>query len=332
MQHIQHVPTYCSLGALALLTLVPVELTAPLDEVELVFEPGTATIGHRIEVSREQSGGDLQVKMGGSPVPAQFLPQLEYDTKWTQAITIEDAHGDALTRTITDAEQHFAMDMSFGDAGMEPTSVDSTATTPLDGVPFVFTEDDDGETKVAWKDDDDAPDDDLLDGLERRVDLAAVLPEDAVEVGATWSASAKALGSILRPSGDLGWEWNSDFVSEGEETTYDGDLELTLAEIITKDGKKLARIELSGDLTITEVRATDLEQVPVADGTATETTETKFTLSGEIHWNLEAHHLHALDIEGEGEGTMNTIKDEGQEGQDYESTTSHTESLHMKVE
>ena len=154
-------------------------------------------------------------------------------------------------------------------------------------------------------------------------------------MNATWEADASALAALLDFSQSIPCTWSGEGAENAPapaDNTFTGTLELRVIDLRTEDEVVLCTIALSGEITELGTRATDLEQVPVADGTATETTTTTFTVEGELVWNVTAAHLASFELKGEGEGEQATVKDPGQPGPDYSSTTQHKAKLeiHMK--
>lgn len=316
----------------ALLPAIVPALSVPAvpEAVHLVADPAAGTYERTFTASRAFDGGDMSVVMNGQEVPKMFLPKLEYQSEVTLSLTLEDTQGEEHTRTFTEGAMGFSMDMTFGEeSGMPPIDVETSASCELEGHAVRF-EEEDGELLARWVEDEDTPDDALLEGLAADLHCANLLPEKPVEPGVKWSADAAALRPLLRPSGDLTWRWD-DGTSDPDTAAYSGDLTLRLVEVVKEEGQRLARITIEGDLVETTVRATDLAEVPVADGDATETTKTEYAVDGELLWDLERNALHSIELTGEGDGTQATVKDPGQEGGDYASTLRHTAKLEVSV-
>ena len=91
-----------------------------------------------------------------------------------------------------------------------------------------------------------------------------------------------------------------------------------LASIDAEEGT--ARVEFEGTLTSLREAATDLAEVPVADGTATERTTTTYELDGTLVWNTAAGHLSRLELEAMLDVAIEIEKDPGQPGVEYAST------------
>lgn len=315
--------------------ILPVLAAPDADAIRLVAAPEAGSYTRTYTTSRTLEGGDLSVIMNGGEVPKMFLPELEYTSVQTQSVTLEDVHGASHERAISEAAMGFEMQMTFGEkGGMEPVQIESSASSALEGSRVRFVTED-GETEARWAEDGENPDDKLLEALHADVDGAGLLPEEPVKEGAEWSAEGSALCALLYPSGELGWSWNGgeeDDIPGQDGSSHGGELELRFVELIEEDGRSLARIEIEGNLVETTTRATDLAEVPVTDGTATETTTTDYAIEGELLWDVERHALHSLELTGEGEGTQETVKDAGQEGGDYASTLKHTAKLVLRVE
>ena len=315
------------------------------DPVTLEFTPEAGTrIDRSFTVESSVVSGDLTVVMGGQEVPKMYLPDITLEIETALSVKIVDRfiepagdlQGHPRVREITDAGQtvHVAMDAG-GYQGMEDTESTMDASSPLEGSAFRIGVGADGEVVAAWDRADDDHDDGLLDGLRPGLDLAGLLPSDPVKVGATWDAKAAVLAEILRPSGDLAWEWSGDDTGGlpvDPAFEYSGELELRLAEIVGGDAGDLARIVFAGALTEVETSASDLEHVPVADGTATDVRTTRHDVEGELLWNVGLGVLHSVEFTLKGEGDQVTTRDEDQPGATYESTMVHTSEIAVRVE
>ncbi|MEM9382260.1 MAG: hypothetical protein AAGB93_20055 [Planctomycetota bacterium] len=316
--------------------------SGPSDLVSLISAPREGLRLER-EITRTQSmvSSDLSVVMGGQEVPQGFLPDLTIEVEVKSSVAVRDAFvepgdpfaGLARERTITDAGQSmvFAMD-SGGYQGMEDAEWRMEGTTPLEGTPFLLGADADGAPLARWVEPESSPTDDLLEGLVPDLDLAELLPDGPIEIGARWTADAAPLGMLFQPGGDLGWDWAEGEQYLPEDPSYDnsGELELRLAETVSADGVELARIEVTGTFVSVETSATTLDEVPVADGTATDVRTTKYGVEGELLWNLALGVPHSLEIDAEGEGDQVTTRDPDQPGQDYESTMIHESSFELR--
>ena len=326
-----------SIGAAALLGLAaqPVD-----DSVKLHFSPAAGSaVEHEITIHTEFHGGDLAVKMGGSDVPANFLPKLEFSLDSKTSATVSDEYltaeegidGPWRKRTITDPSEAFTMEMS-----MDSESFDFGAegTSELSGEPFFIGRDEDGETIARWADKDSALSTELLELQRPDCDLAGILTEDAVSTGDTWEADASALAGVLDFSRGLPWTWSGSDPSQVPPVgtaEWTGDLELTVNEIKGEGDEMHCTVSITGEAIEVVTKPGDLSQVPVADGTATETTTTTYQVEGEFTWNVTVGHLVALNLEGDGEGEQLTVKDAGQPGPEYQSTTQHTAKLSVDL-
>lgn len=324
-------------------TLALLAAPAADDPVALTFSPAEGLrLEREITMTQSSVSGDLSVVMGGQEVPQSFLPDLTVEVEMKSAITVRDAFvtpgepfaGLARERTISDARQSmvFAMDAG-GYQGMEDSEWRMEADTPLEGAPFLIGTDEEGDHVARWSDPESSPDDALLDDVRPDLDLHELLPEERVAVGARWKADAAPLGMLFQPGGDLGWDWADGAQYLPEDTAYDnsGELELRLAEVVSVEGVDLARIELTGEFVSVETSATTLDEVPVADGTATDVRTTTYGIEGELLWNLALGVPHSLTIEAEGEGDQVTTRDPDQPGQDYESTMVHESSFEVRL-
>ncbi len=283
-----------------------------------------ATLTRTFTQSSATTGGDLTVDMDGQPVPAEFLPDLSLEAAERRSVTLVDRHTErGVVREFQTLEvsSHTVLDMG-GYMGQGETEYDATADSPLAGRSARFGSDGavflDAEGKDAAAT---ASDSALLAGLTRGADLAAWWPGREVAVGEAWQGPAAALLELSAPSGDLAWRWSSpDAERRADRRALDGEVTLTLRAVREVDGRTLAEVAVEGRLERTESVATDLRDVPVADGTATETRTAQLELRGTLTLDVKGGHLSAAELTAEVEETVATVKDPGQPGPEYRST------------
>lgn len=322
------------------LSLSPLSSPAAVDAIELRFAPEIgAAVTTSVAINVTSSGGDLAVVMNDQEVPAEFLPELSFSSKIETEVEARDTFGKApdgavgpwRVRRLEAASQSFEMELDMGDAyGATPIEAYSDGESPLEGLDVAIGRDGDDEVVAEWVEDDEL-DDSMLEGLRPELDMAALLPDESVEIGDSWEADAAALAELLQPGGDLAWQWSNEYGESTPDLVLDGSLTLTLSEVSKDDGTQVGRIEIEGEFTETLTRATTLEQVPVVDGTATEVTTTDFTVEGELVWNLDRNVLASCELEGSGSGEAVTTKDPNQDGPTYRSTTRHETELKIEA-
>lgn len=209
-----------------------------------------------------------------------------------------------------------------GEALEDVVILETEGDSDLTGCSVVFTYDPDAEDWSAAFAEDSDGEDDWLDELSPRVDLARLLEgaDEDFEVGATWEVSPEFLADVLQPGGtviQIEKPERDDIPEGGIQLTlpggdsiqrYDeleGDVSATFQEIVEEDEMRLAKIvvevDVSADLDVIE----DLEEEAdergsgetYTDGTLTRTLEGQLT----ILWNLEENRPES--IEGEISGS-----------------------------
>lgn len=323
MQHLFVLP------CLTLLAASPASPLSTAEEVLLRARPEAGVVLTRTYTSTAKlRGSDLTVEMDGEPVPAQFLPQLAIELAASERVEVLDTVVDAATTTrrFVDLGGQVTVEVDMGGyMGAEDERDEDAAVSPLAGRTVRFREAAGEEYSAEFVEPEGAtagPDDPkLLAGLERSLDLAGLLPRAAVAEGATWTAPASALAGLFAPGGDLAWRWTdpeSQRRADSEEFT--GEVELALTALAEVDGRQVARVRLAGQPGRTQVRATDLRDVPVTKGTATETRTATLAVTGELTFDVAGGHLVSADVAAELSEVHHTVKDPGQEGPAYEST------------
>ena len=174
----------------------------------------------------------------------------------------------------------------------------------------------------------------VLEGLREDLDLRALLPQEAVSEGDSWTVDAELLVDLLRPGGVLGFTRDSppegpysaltatDVVATSLISAADaagdiwGEAELEWTETREVDGVRLAlvavgvEIELSADVT---ERIRQLVEESGAHGKRD--TELAFDWEvegeGQLVWNLSAGHFASLDLSLEGPASVDMSWEEG---------------------
>jgi hypothetical protein len=301
-----------------------------LDGVNLVYTPEADTSRTTtIEAQRDLEGGELTVVMGGQEIPAEFLPELNLVEENRVTLSITEtfvASGEAgpteWLRRYDEVTWNNEGSMSMSQMETENSFPwEAKAETPFTERVIRFSSDDGEEFARELADDGDEIE---LDGLQASLGLSELLPEEPVDVGGQWKVDGKLLGMLFEPGGDFSWELDPEaakhMLPEVRERSHSGELTLVLSKISEEDGARIAFCSVDGDLVRTTVQAGDLSEVPVADGTATDTIEEIWGLGGELRWDLTANHVISLSLEGELVSSTHTVRDPDQPGAPYEST------------
>lgn len=296
-------------------------------EHELVHAPAHAST-RRFEALVEEGyrGGQLEVVMNDQPVPSAFLPALDLrsdDThrlEWVETRLSEPGAETALfLRRYEEAawsnEGSMSMEAQGQAAEEQPWSV--AADSPLVGQLLRCEADADGfEAEFA----DEAVRGVDLDELPADLGFAGLLPPEALAVGEGWEVEGERLAILFRFTEGLAYEIDAEAREqlglEVDRIEVDGSLEFELREV----RGALAHCRVEGELERVVERPGDLTPVPVVDGTATDTETTLWRVEGSFVWDLEAGALHALELEGETEQAIATVRDAGQPGPTYSST------------
>ncbi len=308
-------------------------VTQPVQQ-RLAYEVADGTL-----LRRSYSGGiDLEFEglssvVAGQEVPSQYLPEIEMELVQRFELQIDDhvlrvADGRptllerSFEKGASSHRRRFSMDGPFVDPMSEEGAWDAESTLEGRVVRFTRIDDEDAcESEYVGKEGPPF----MLEGLVEDMDWRSMLPEDTedleIAVGARWECQAEAGYALLVPGGNLHWE-TPEYVNDDDMlkpiAAVDGGLK---ARIVAVDAKQQrCSIELEGELVTKHVAETDLERIPVADGTATATTTTTYELQGLLVWDLEHNHAVSLRAEADVQLESLTLKDEGQPGGDFESS------------
>ena len=331
----------------AVLVLAASTLAFPAGSVRIGYAAAEGSTWQKtFEVTTELGFDDLSVVMNGQEVDPQFLPQIEMDATDTTYVEVTDVVvevGDGGPRLVhrtyegvwREAEQTMEM------VGMMPEPVETAVdgTSPLEGRTVAFTWEEGSDVASSAFADDGGADDALLADVAADMDLLAWLPDHELEEGDSWTVPADAIEAVLSPGGDLSIELEGEGAEEftrgeGGEHEYEGELTLRLAALRSDDGERLAVIEIEGDFALENTYEGNLDQIPVVDGTATNTDKIDYELKGELAWDLASGVLRSLEAQADVIIESHTVKDPGQEGPEYESTAmlSGTMTFQVSVE
>jgi hypothetical protein len=300
---------------LAPLLLLP--LTASTGE-ELRIELGadaevrtTLTFENRLEIV----GGAMRLMDQTEEMPDDFT--LEIVNRCTSTAVdrfpngAEDDRAE-IVRTFEAIEQTVAFEVAEGDRSAEGT-VELESPLVDESVRFTVA---DGERLCLPADEEDDLDTELLEPL--RADLGAwcLLPDGAVEPGATWTVEGAALAELLLPGGLLPMTEAELIEAEGDDADdlgqvalflfggvqyalddLEGEVELSFVGL--EDGVAVVglagSIEGSGDdVELAQALIDGLAEDEDAPEVESYEVSTELELEGELRWNLEAGRVESL--------------------------------------
>lgn len=325
------------LGGLSLLSLSTPGL-APKEEYDLRFR---ALAGMELEKTftsqSSRQSQEFSVKMAGNPVPQQFLPELLFESELELSCVVRDRYEAPAVGGVPVFTREY--DQLFG-AGtwsfqMPPQpgeGGDWEHRSDLEGKSVRFEwEEDSGRYGRTIPSQEEQPEE--LKALSAEMNLQGFLPEGPVVVGDSWKVDGALVSALLSPGGELGLHLDSD----ENETPFElveanGELTVRLSKVAKLKGVQVAVLSIEGDYLLEEKRPTTLEQVPVADGTATEFATTRLELEGELLWDLDAGHALLLELEAPLDYLLKTIRDPDQGGSDYSSELTFGGEVELRVE
>lgn len=310
-------------AAIAVPALLAFTTIAP-ETISFAPKAGT-TVTKTFTTVTEMELEDAEVLMGGQPAP---IGEAEMAMESTLSITVSDTYGpmadgqlEKLSRTFDSIGHETEMDMTMGMA--QEMAVEGTS--PLEGktVEFVWNEKD-GEYEITFAEGEEGEPEDL-EGLDIEMDLTGLLPDEDISVGESYEIDTMALAQIISPGGDPAFEMEVDGSAGGGpvpgadpgqmgdfsaffQDTLEGDASGKLVEIRDADGVKVAVIELEFDVTgsadLTEMVAESMQnndELPPGVSMDVDRMEMAMTYEakGELLWNLDAGHVHSLEIEGD---------------------------------
>ncbi len=293
--------------------------------VDLSYRPAEGTAVRRTIRSEAMIElVELTSVVNGQEVPPEYMPDLELRFGWdnTTVVTdhiekVADGRPTLLRRTFEEVSRVETQETSM--PPYEEESLSREGGSRLEGRTVVFAWGEDEEYELSYAKDIDGP---PLDELTEDLDLRLFLPGYEVAEGDRWSVDEELLELLWNPGGNLSIEWTGDELEEhgGEEQETTGGLEVTFAGWDPEAEGRLALLRVKGDYATTETAKTTLEHIPITDGTATETIDTDYQVEGTLAWDVEAGLARRLDLTIDIEMVMDTVRDEGQPGMDFEST------------
>jgi hypothetical protein len=283
---------------LVVLTLAP--MFAPQD-ARLAPAPGTIVL-RVVESSSSSTLDSWSARSAGQPVPSHFLPELEMTTTDSMRLEMADEYlacergaASKLRRSYRRlvAEQLEQLSMN----GQQMMSELRKGKSPVEGCTVSFDAHADKE-RVLEEGECAA---DIVDALELDLDLTAFLPRDA-KLDA-WTVPATGLNPWAERFGAIPFEYSP----APEEAHFDagqlapnaqGEWRVRRAGA-RKDGETNVLVfALQGEFKSHGAIEAELQHVPIAQGMATERSETTAKLEGELLWNVDRNVLHGLELEG----------------------------------
>lgn len=256
------------------------------------------------------------------------LGEFEFNLRTELEISISDTYAGLNDERPTKLERTF--DSLEGSTIVSTTTMmgsedqDFSASSELEGKTVLFNWDEDDESyTVTW--DDGEEDEEMLGGLTEDMDLRALLPEDEVSKGDSWTIELSELAPLATPGGnlrlvpdelegagdmDMGFfdEMREEF-SEQVAELFEGECVCTFKEIREEDGAKLAEISIELEIAsaanvadmLMDFISTMGEQFGETPEVDIESADINLDFEGEgtLFWDLEAGRAASFEISGE---------------------------------
>lgn len=332
--------------ALVSTLLAPLCLAGDWSADRPTFAPKAGTsLTKTLSVQGDLELEEMKLMMGGqdlSEMAGQMEMSMKHETRLVVEdtyVALEDGRPTKLKRTY---EEIGSSSHSSGSSMMGEQKNDSKFESDLEGKSVLFTLD--GDEYSATFADDEKGDEELLEGLVEDIDLRGFLPSKEVAEDDSWKVEAAAVKALLVPGGDLklkpaegadmpGLESMnfspSDMLSELEgtfEATFKGtrkEGDVTVAVIAVAIDCSSAN-----DLTERMQSMTDAMDDQLPEGASMKVTafdgEYEYEAEGELLWNLESGHLHALQLSGELRMIMDVSMSMSMQGMDNDMELSQT--------
>ncbi|HVS20162.1 MAG TPA: hypothetical protein VMT18_16275 [Planctomycetota bacterium] len=268
--------------------------------------PGTELV-RTLEFEGETAFEGWSVVWNGREAPAEALPELWIEGREEARAVVRErvlACGDgrvsALERSFGALTARDVLEVSLAGVALEER--DAQGRCALEDCTVRFEH---GEVRLI---DGDAPAE-LLAALELDLDCTALLEGGRDGAGA-WEAPAAALVPTGLPGGIV---FEFDGVPVEERVTIEAWAEnlqgvWRVRRLETREDGALAAFALEGELSTWSERETDLDDVPIVDGDALETTRTSWEATGELVWDVARRTLRSLEVEARASTTVLTVR------------------------
>lgn len=288
--------------------LAALALALSTTDQELAFAPRAgARLEREFSARSEMQMQGMDCELNGTPVPAEYLPDLRMHVTDTGRVRVVDEFVElgpgrpaVLRRTFAElgSQSHFQLDIDKYGVHVDEEHPGRSA---LEGKTVVFRWRD-GEYERTFADGDGPAE--LLGALEEDMDLRALLPGRAVAPGDEWTFGAKELPLLGQPGGDLaieqeGADPEDEERDRGMREGLEGEWKARFVGTREEEGAKIAVIEVRGNLRSRHERQTVLRDVPVASGDATETNSMTLEARGEVRWDLGRGTVSAMKVEAD---------------------------------
>lgn len=287
---------------------------SPADGVELTRTTSWKLVSHTDSTSTTLDGE-----------ATSDVPSVSYSATREVALGVTDtveALGDGrpqrFVRRYSDLLVEFGADLTLAVMDQEAElAMAGDGTSALEGLAVRFEwSDEDGDWRAKWADDAKAGPDALLAGLSADMDLLALLPAGAVDIGDTWTVELAALVDVLFPGGDVGLVLETD-LDQLEGALDPADLP-TVDDLLRKgklegDAKckllaiegEVAQVELKLEVRARAELADELGEVASAaapEGVEVEVTSAVFELvlegNGQLSFGLTTGHVSSFAFDG----------------------------------
>lgn len=304
--------------------LASLVLTSPLVPHTLRYSPAdgaelTRTTSWKLVSRTDSTSTTLDGEVTSEVPSVSYSATREVSLGVTDTLEeLGDGRPQRFVRRYTDLLVEFGADLSLAVMGQEAEfAMAGDGTSALEGlnVRFDWSEEDE-DWRAKWADEAQAGPDTLLKGLRADMDLLALLPASAVDIGDSWTVELAALVDVLFPGGDVGLVLETDLdqlegaLDPADLPTVDqllrkGTLEgEAKCKLVAVEGE-VAKVEL-----VLEVRARaelvdelgDVASAAAPEGVEVEVTGAVFELelsgNGQLSFGLTTGHVSSFAFDG----------------------------------
>jgi hypothetical protein len=313
-------------AAMKLLSLIlaALVLSSPTGQHTLRFSPAdgaelTRTTSWKLVSRTDSTSTTLDGEVTSEVPSVSYTATRQVELGVTDTLEqLGDGRPQRFVRRYSDLLVEFGADLTLAVMGQEAElALAGDGTSALEGLAVRFEwSDEDEDWRAKWADDAKTGPDALLKGLRADMDLLALLPGRAVDIGDTWTVELAKLVDVLFPGGDVGLVLETD-LDRLEGALDPADLP-TVDELLSKgklEGEaKCKLVALEGEVAKVEleleVRARaelvdeldDVASKAAPEGVEVEVTGAVFELvlsgNGQLSFGLTTGHVSSFTFDG----------------------------------
>jgi len=315
------------------LAVLPILTADRSDDPRFAVE-AKSSLTKTFESTSRLASKSFKLSLDGDEDLLSGMGEVQFSLESTERVEVTDeylstgeGHPTRLRRTF-EKLHGTGRQRSQGPGGEEEESEDAAPVreeeSRLEGQSVLFTwneETSSFDASFEGEEGEEAPDEDLLEGLAEDMDFRGMLPADSVSEGEGWDLEAEVFQAVLWPGGDLklksseqegSEEGSAEEIDRKLRENLEGRAHATWKGVREEDGRKLGVIAVVADL------SSEGEVEPGGDRKGTTWFRNEIEIEGELLWDLVGGHFRSFDAEGKSEFSIETKEDLDIDGKSME--------------